>query len=460
MEDNRGDISKLSNTILVVTPISSIGKIIIQSLQEVGVNDIRYFPNSRSTISYLQKKRNCKVALLDLEMGEDAALALSNSLQAICPNINLVLISKDYLSEDFDYVRPWKLLQKPYQLADLLDVLEIIPSDTASSSIIDVTTNSAEYPNWLLEPALAKNLLAQMLAQTNAQGALVYHNNQLWSFAGKLSEKSIYDINEYVMKKWDNRTDGDFLGYPKVNNEEKTQVLYATSILLGVLLAVVFDVKIPVTMLRTQTKRMVSQLRQPELTSGDPIRIGSQSGLELLSDHNETKPVKVRSSILNNLVEENITKTRRSMDLLAPEEHHISLNPASIKNNKLLFNSGAKNQPSLSYTFQITPKNTSYKKFPFEDQDFVNWVSEIINAHGWSIDQLELKPESVAWTANVSPLISLANYIDIIRHELSIRIFEKFPLLQKEYPNGEFWTPGYDVRASSQAITNKKLDEL
>ncbi len=455
MENNRGDLSKLSDTILVITPISSIGKIIIQSLQEVGVKDTRYFPNSRSTISYLQKKRNCKVALLDLEMGEDAALALSNSLQAICPNINLVFIAKDFLSEDFDYVRPWKLLQKPYQLADLLDVLEITPSDTASSSIIDVTANSVEYPNWLLEPALAKNLLAQMLAQTNARGALVYQNNRLWSFAGNLSEKSIDEINEYVMRKWDHRSADDFLGYPRVNNEDKTQVLYATSILLGVLLAVVFDGKIPVTMLRTQTKRMVSNLRQPELTSGDPIRAGIKSGLELLSDHNETKSIKTRPSILNNLIEEKITKSQRSMDLLAPEEHQNSLNPASIKNNKLLFNSRAKSQPSLSYTFQITPRNSSYKKYPFEDQDFINWVSEIIGAHGWSIDQLELKPESVSWTANVSPLISLANYIDIIRHELSIRIFEKFPALQKEYPNGDFWTPGYDVRISNQAISNK-----
>jgi len=455
MENSKGEISKLSNTILVVTPISSIGKIIIQSLQEVGVNDTRYFPNSRSTISYLQKKRNCKVALLDLEMGDDAALALSNSLQAICPDINLVFISKDYLSEDFDYVRPWKLLQKPYQLAELLDVLEITPSETASSTIIDITTNSVEYPNWLLEPALAKNLLAQMLAQTNAKGALVYQNNQLWSFAGKLSEKSIYDINEYVMKKWDNRSEGDFLGYPKVNSEDKTQVLYGTSILLGVLLAVVFDVKIPVTMLRTQTKQMVSKLRQPELTSGDPVRIGNTSAVELLSDHNETKSVKSRPSILNKLVEENIIKTRRSMDLLAPEERQNSLNPASIKNNKLLFNTGSKNQPNLSYTFQITPRNTAYQNYPFEDQDFVNWVSEIISAHGWIIDQLELKPESVSWTANVSPLISLANYIDIIRHELSIRIFEKFPSLQKDYPNGDFWTPGYDVRISSQATLNK-----
>jgi CheY-like chemotaxis protein len=463
-----------SNTIMVVSPISSVGKLIIQSLKEAGVNDAVYFSNTRSAISYIQKHRSCKVALLDLEMGELGALTLSQSLRSICRNLKLVFSSKQGLPEEYEYMLPWKLLRKPYQLTELLNALEITPLAGEYSPIIDVIARNLEVPEWLMDPFKANKILARMISQTDAQEVLVFQNDHLWSFAGNLPEKSIHDIDQYVMKQWEKQGKDDFIGYPILTHESTKQVLYATNILLGVILAVVFDIKIPITKLRNQTKSLASMLRQPELAVSDFINPGDKNSLKLVpantgvdtrlalpsiknSKQAETNLTNKRFDDQNSLENKKIMVELPNSILMKRNENYSST--ASDKNENIVFKSVTTNLFSLSYTFLITPRNISQQYYPFKDQDLSDWLSEINIGRGGNIDQIEVKREYVSWTANVSPFISLADYIDIVRHELSNKIFEKLPHLWKEYPTGDFWAPGYIIRGGHEKIPSKLISD-
>src|SRR3990172_11757332 len=97
--------------LLVVTPQASFGEHIRQSLSNTGSFRI-HMANSKAEATSTIEKENCSLALLDMELGENAVLEIGRSIRSLNPELNLVILADEELSPAMDIIRPWVLLRK------------------------------------------------------------------------------------------------------------------------------------------------------------------------------------------------------------------------------------------------------------------------------------------------------------------------------------------------------------
>lgn len=72
-------------------------------------------------------------------------------------------------------------------------------------------------------------------------------------------------------------------------------------------------------------------------------------------------------------------------------------------------------------------------------------VTRLCLAFGWRLEHLAVRPQYLQWVVNVSPEVSAAKVIRVIRDQTSKLIFDEIPQLSKENPSEDFWAPGFMV---------------
>ena len=494
---------KLKPSIIVVTPSPKLGEIICESLKEHA--NIEHFSKVPDAISSITRDENCQQAILDMELGELSLLDLGSALRLINPKINILIISKDEPPTDLERILPWKFLRKPILLHDLQAALGIETGpDTGNSNIFDLEPLENEDTaalHWTNNAALATRYLAHLIEKSFAQEALLIQNEQVWSYAGRLPEESVQELNVKINKVMNQETKCDCTKFIRLETTQTEHTMYASLLALGLILALVFDPDIPFGIVRKKTKELANtqllldsdDIRLKSLPAGRmestalleektiprqqnilPSSFGSDDGLDASSIgwpvSNSLDPLTNRQSnpegvdqapnldFINDLritsqgaehtfasKEKNVQENGSDQDFAQPERNQFSLMHEFIPDS--LYH--------LSYSFLLITRFAS--NFPPMDRDEIikDCIMKLHVSYGWKLESLEIQQDFIRWVSSFPPTFAPSKHIETIRKETSKRLFEDFPQFNKVNLSGDYWAPGYLVVGGNNAISDQ-----
>ena len=258
----------MNKNLLLVTADAYFAKILLQSLEREGYRV--HVAKGKGEAVVRADEQNCPLALLDSDLGYKGVSEIGRALRTLNPNIRLVLFSDEDAPSALDEIRPWTLLRKPYYLPEVLTMLKdnstpISKPASKSTSPAPVQTASRE-PSWLQDVSRAAQHLTRLTLESSAQAALITRGNNLWAYAGGLSQGAAKELAVTVTRHWDGQKGSDLLRFVRLEATRAEHMLYATRIADDVVLALVFDAETPFSTIRTQAGQLASSL---SLTSAE-----------------------------------------------------------------------------------------------------------------------------------------------------------------------------------------------
>jgi REP element-mobilizing transposase RayT/CheY-like chemotaxis protein len=499
------EIKARKPSILVATPFSELGEIISESLKEVA--NIIHIQKVSQAITTIKKHPDYRQAILDMEFGDLNLLNLGKALRSINPAIELLIISKDEPPTDLDEIQPWKFLRKPLLLPDLEAALGIsVVRPDLSGGIVDVDTLDNDYSRqirWSNNPSLATRYLKRLVEKSFAQEALLIQNQELWSFAGRLSEESVYELNSSINKSILKESTCDFTKFVRLETTQTEHALYASMLFVGVILALVFDPDIPLGVIRKQTKELANTLLildgndVPEKSlSGSPLEAAFK--LEQRNIPNKRfflPPSDLKEDQLNfydssasfsmddaiDFFPEAITSSEKIEDTqkMDPVEDFSNSNPGWVpafseiepgpavnesdgsqktsEANQLasLHESDSDELYNLTYSCLLIPRFASNPSTNEREKEIAECIKHLHTSHGWRLESIKVQPDYLLWASNFPPTITPSKHIDAIRKETSKLLYEGFPTHKRENPSGDYWAPGYLIVGGKNAISDQ-----
>jgi REP element-mobilizing transposase RayT/ActR/RegA family two-component response regulator len=241
--------------LLVVTPASSVADAIRRNLDEAG-DHILHVVNDKDAALVIAGETRCSFAVLDLGLGEEAVGGIGAALRAVRPQIELLVLCEDGNPPALDAIRPWTLLSRPFQLTELLKELQnehIKPGESDTDMEIESVP-------WLQDVAKAAQHLTRLTLESSAQAALITRNNELWAYAGGLSQNAGKEIAQAVARNWDADKGSDLLRFIRLESTRLEHMLYATRLGPDAILAMVFEAETPFSTIRMQANDLVSAI--------------------------------------------------------------------------------------------------------------------------------------------------------------------------------------------------------
>src|SRR5512143_1578928 len=175
----------MPTSLLVVTPSPSFGEVIRRPLEETG--DFRvHVVNSKAAAIVRADEESCRMAFLDLDLGDSWVEEVGQSLRTVIPTIKLFILAGDETPAPFDSLRPWTLIRKPLELPDLLKTIGQ-PADAAQA-------NDVRDPLWLTDVNKAAQHLTRLTLESSSQAALITRDGELWAYAGQLSQEAAQEV--------------------------------------------------------------------------------------------------------------------------------------------------------------------------------------------------------------------------------------------------------------------------
>ena len=279
--------NEMTTNLLVVTPSPSFGENIRRSLEETESYHV-FVVNNKAAAIVRADEESCRMAFLDLDLGEQWVEDVGLALRTIIPNIKLFVLVQDETPPAFDAIRPWTLIRKPYHLPDLLQILARPVKISSGETPKPATGLSLP---WLSDINKAAQHLTRLTLESSSQAALITRNNELWAYAGQLSQEAAKEVAKTLARNWDDEKAGDLLRFVRLESTGAEHMLYATLLGEGMLLAMVFDAETPFSTIRSQASQLASSLEENEsapetIESSAPL---SSTNQEVDEPMNETE---------------------------------------------------------------------------------------------------------------------------------------------------------------------------
>ncbi len=449
------------------------------------------------------------LAMLDLALGEEWVQEIGKSLRTIRPNINLIILCDDKQTPPaFDSLRPWILVRKPFDMSDFMTAISRPNSAPAT------TTNETNSFPWLNDVTRAAQHLTRLTLESSAQAALITRRNDLWAYAGGLSQDAAKEVAQTVTRNWDGQKGSDLLRFIRLESTKAEHMLYATRLASDVVLALVFDAETPFSTIRTQASQLVTDLGNeqsaksaqeiapPEIEEDedaseenvphisnilndvpspnptpaslrdfsqplprekfDPnqTRVSAQLSNATAFNRNAPQPVKQTStastqkSIFDQVEVTTPAKPRQRPQTPiakpASETDTTRESPTTEAARKLVVEPTTAGLYHLTYACLLVPRFSSHYITGDLAEHIDEWLPNICIAFGWRLEYLAVRPEYLQWVVNVQPNSSPGYLMRIMRQQTSEKIFSEFPRLKKENPSGDFWAPGYLIMGGTQ----------
>ena len=497
------EISSEKHSILVVTPFPELGEIICESLKEVA--KIEHVQKVSQAISSIKNHPDYGQAILDMEFGGLNLLNLGKALRLIYPAIEILIISKDEKPTDLDEIQPWKFLRKPLLLHDLEAALDIKAArDDSGGAIIDLDAldNDNNGPiRWSSNQSLASRYLSRLIEKSYAQEALLIQNHEVWSFAGRLPEESVYELSYSINKCMAKDLNADLARFITLETTQSEYAIYASLLFVGVILALVFDPDIPLGVVRKQTKEFANTLM---ILDGNDIPVESlssgygQTNCRIEERNNSRKQIFLASStcddkklkkpntahFLNEVInpftieatnpdKKEQTQIKDSTDSLINSNSSVEPDRFNAE-SRVMDNESDHNENesennhlsflhefipdalyNLTYSCLLIPRFTSHPLTRDREEKVAECIKDIHTSKGWRLESLKVRPEYILWSSNFPPNITPSRHIEMIRKETSKLLFEDFPAFKKENPFGDYWAPGYLIVGGKNAISDQ-----
>jgi len=268
----------MTKNLLLVTNNANFANSIQQGIEQAGYH--LFVVKHKGEAIILTEEENCSLAFLDLDIGERSVIEIGNAVRTVNPTINLILFSDADIPPALDEIRPWALLRKPSYLPELLNMLNN-PSHKPSRATENspaVHLNNQDELAWLGDVTKAAQHLTRLTLESSAQAALITRRNNLWAYAGQLSQDAAKELATTVTRHWDGQKGSDLLRFVRLEATKAEHMLYATRLADDVVLALVFDAETPFSTIRMQAGQLVNRLSSPGLTEAmEPVEKQEQA---------------------------------------------------------------------------------------------------------------------------------------------------------------------------------------
>ena len=269
----------MTKSLLIVTPQTSFGSMLRSSLEETG--QFRVFVAGDEPTALVQlKSEDCEMAFLDVDLGMEAVLEIGRALRTIHANVELVIVSDEDLPPALDTLRPWTLLRKPFYLPELMDMLNAVPAGETPKPVAELAPDiPSDIPMpapesadllWLQDVNKAAQRLTRLTLESSAQAALITRGKTLWAYAGGLSQETANELVRIVTRNWDEQKSGDLLRFARLETTRAEHMLYATTLGVDTVLALVFDAETPFSTIRSQANSLARSLAVEKTGPGKP----------------------------------------------------------------------------------------------------------------------------------------------------------------------------------------------
>jgi REP element-mobilizing transposase RayT/DNA-binding response OmpR family regulator len=271
----------MTKNLLLVTNNAGLSKSMQQGIEQAGYH--LFIVKRKGEAIILTDEENCSLAILDLDIGEHAVSEIGSAIRTVNPTINLILFSDDDTPPVLNEIRPWVLLRKPSHIPELLNMLNNTPyqksnPSSASDNSPAVQLNDKDELPWLKDVTKAAQHLTRLTLESSAQAALITRKNNLWAYAGQLSQDAAKELAITVTRHWDGQKGSDLLRFVRLEATKAEHMLYATRLADEVVLALVFDAETPFSTIRNQAGQLVNRLSSPGITEAmEPIEEQSQA---------------------------------------------------------------------------------------------------------------------------------------------------------------------------------------
>src|SRR5215213_3034901 len=254
----------MAKSLLLVTADNSFAQVLLYGLEQAGHQ--AYIVKGKGEAVVRADEKNCTLAFLDMDLGYKAVLDIGKALRALKPDIRLALFANEEPSPALDEIRPWVISRKPYYLPELLKMINDNPTPLSQpqkttskfNGSSEVETNSP-LP-WLQDVTKAAQHLTRLTLESSAQAALITRRDNLWAYAGQLSQDAAKELAVTVTRHWDGQKGSDLLRFVRLEATKAEHMLYATRIADDVVLALVFDAETPFSTIRTQAGQLAHSL--------------------------------------------------------------------------------------------------------------------------------------------------------------------------------------------------------
>src|SRR5688572_6844741 len=205
-------------------------------------------------------EENSSLAFLDMDLGYRNVLDTGQALRMLNPDIRFIVFSREGTRPVLDELHPWMFSPKPYFLPDVLNMLNnnsTPPSQSPNNR--EVQTSNPALP-WLGDVTRAAQHLTRLTLESSAQAALITRGDNLWAYAGQLSQGAAKELAMTITRHWDGQKGSDLLRFVRLEATKAEHMLYATRLADDVVLALVFDAETPFSTIRTQAGQLVNLL--------------------------------------------------------------------------------------------------------------------------------------------------------------------------------------------------------
>jgi REP element-mobilizing transposase RayT/ActR/RegA family two-component response regulator len=280
----------MATPVLVVTPSPNFGESVRAALEQTESYRVLVVSNKVPAIVRAEEE-SCRLAILDLDLGEQWVEDIGQSLRTIVPDMKLfVLAGDDELPPLLDSIRPWTLLRKPFQLATALVALARPAGTDEAAPALPQSKPLGDLP-WLTDVGTAAQHLTRLTLESSSQAALITRDNEVWAYAGELSQPAAQEIASVMSRNWNSESDGDLLRFARLEATRAEHILYATRLAPGMLLGLVFDAETPFGTIRSQAGKLSSLLERDDATPETEVVTTSKLTWKSVSIPHEPGPI-------------------------------------------------------------------------------------------------------------------------------------------------------------------------
>ncbi len=123
-----------------------------------------------------------------------------------------------------------------------------------------IDTGDEQSSDWVTEPDTAGRFLHLFMAEVDAYASLIFHENQAWAVDGQFPKQDFEQLAQIIRTNWNESSRHDLMKYLRLNSNNRQYALYARSVRAGFVLAVLFDVYMPMNEMRVQTDHLAKRL--------------------------------------------------------------------------------------------------------------------------------------------------------------------------------------------------------
>ncbi len=487
--------------------------------------------------------------ILDTEMVEDALDPMIQEMLIHKPELRFIfLLPENSLPWQPEIPNPYFQLQQPYFISTVLEMLDTLlgkennldnfrnePKPSASEAIQD--------------REVAGFILTSFLRDSSAHAALILTNGELHLSQGYLNISEIQELVSLIKSDWDVKKHTDLARFVKLQSTNGMFLVYVKEHQPGVLLALVEDIRSPISEARQQTIRLQQMLDEQvkgfELVPDGEIQSIASSNsnaendteeifsafeedyetsemeevLEPKSDEQGENKFESLSFAEDELSPQEELQKEKLRELLAimpspnpeisaegeensglqeevstwkPEEEEviaITEEQAAVANDfpaaekasqsasegdgfpgaipvaKPLIQEVYRPEPAtsimadLAYTFVLLPRIPVHFLDGETQRKLSVWVPDLCLAFGWKLSRLQIQPEYLLWSTQMTPGVSPASVMRVIRQRTSSLLFEFRGYYRSQNPSGDFWAPGYMVLSGTQLPDDAVISE-